>query len=1007
MSPQDEKQPFAKTLRRLSAINGIAFITLAVLCVLGLIFFEAELRWQPIVLGALTALVAALMFVQARLSHTTARQLQQETVRLLQARQETINRYHSLFEYANDSIYLVDAQTHRFLEVNQNVVKRLGYSRDELLSMTVDDINAPETWVELPAIFNMLQANRSAVYERVHVRKDGTRMPVEISSRLIEYGSRAVIQSFARDITERRLAEQKLRDNEARYRSVIEALSEGVVVYNANAAMETWNQSAERILGLTLSGGAEDGYRLLNPRWQAVREDGTPFLTYPAAVTLRTGEAQTNVVMGLKRPDTSDMTWLTVNSEPLYRPGEALPYGAVASFIDITEARRVNEELARARDEAVEIARAKTAFLATMSHELRTPMNGVIGMIDLLLETPLTDRQREMIEVIRTSGQTLLAIINDTLDYSKIEARRMVLEQRHFEPLEIIENVADLLGPEARHKGLSLMTFVDPAIPRILIGDSMRLHQIVLNLVGNAVKFTESGEVAVQTNLERLDEKRATLYCSVSDTGVGISEAARQRIFAPFIQGDDSMTRKYGGTGLGLAICKRLIDLMDGEIGLESVLGQGSTFWFRVALTLPSADASTRSESIERNVLRGQKVLIVDDSPMARGILNRYVTDFGASSASASDGAGALSLLRQAHAAGEPFNAVIIDLIMPGIDGMALASVIKQDAALAYTPLILLSATPNTEQAEQALAAGFVVFLSKPVKQPELLDALLAVLESSLASQESEHSEQNGTMTPAATGRPASAWRILLVEDNPTNQRVLALQLEKLGYHPQIVDNGQQALVALAVTPYDLVLMDCQMPDMDGFETTRRIRRAENGHARHIPIVALTANALDGDREQCLAAGMDDYITKPIRLKQLHTVITHWLPSAESADSSETLASASEQSVAAELAHVPTLDLKILAELSTLGKGNPAVLGRLIDIFLENTPKSLATLRTALVQTDAGSLRLTAHSLKSSSASYGATRLSNLCKELEVAARQNAWKDVAAQIYQKTLCGIG
>ncbi|MHB8750558.1 MAG: PAS domain-containing protein, partial [Aggregatilineales bacterium] len=227
MSPQDEKQPFAKTLRRLSAINGIAFITLAVLCVLGLIFFEAELRWQPIVLGALTALVAALMFVQARLSHTTARQLQQETVRLLQARQETINRYHSLFEYANDSIYLVDAQTHRFLEVNQNVVKRLGYSRDELLSMTVDDINAPETWVELPAIFNMLQANRSAVYERVHVRKDGTRMPVEISSRLIEYGSRAVIQSFARDITERRLAEQKLRDNEARYRSVIEALSEG------------------------------------------------------------------------------------------------------------------------------------------------------------------------------------------------------------------------------------------------------------------------------------------------------------------------------------------------------------------------------------------------------------------------------------------------------------------------------------------------------------------------------------------------------------------------------------------------------------------------------------------------------------------------------------------------------------------------------------------------------------------------------------------------------------
>lgn len=769
-------------------------------------------------------------------------------------------------------------------EFNASAERLTGYSADEMVGkQTVAAVRTPEDMAQRAKILEQLGPGIPHVSETVIIRKDGSRFPVELALAALrdENGVATGFVGIASDITERKMNEQRIRDSEMYYRSVIDALSEGVAVYDTNLRMQTWNRSAERILGLSLSDGPDGGHPLLGSEWSSIRGDGTPLPEemYPALIALRTGEPQTNVVVGLSKLGQNDPIWLSINSVPLYHDGETQLYGVVTSFIDITELRRTNAELANARDRALEAARAKSSFSAMISHELRTPMNGIIGVIDLLLDTSLNNSQRTMVKVMRTSGQTLLAIINDTLDFSKIDAGRMVLEQREFEPSTIIENVVGLLAPEAHLKGLALQTSVDSAIPYTLMGDSIRLHQILLNLVGNAVKFTERGEVTVQVKLEGLDTEHATLRFSVQDTGIGISETTRKRIFAPFVQGDDSMTRKYGGTGLGLAICKRLVEIMDGEIDVQSVFGQGSIFWFRVTFPVTASDKTSNNKAIERS--NGQSL-----------------------------------------------------------------------------------------------------------------------------------------------GR-----KILIVEDNPVNQQVLAMQLRGLGYQAHIVSGGPEAITTLTTASYDLIFMDCQMPGMDGFETTQRIRHLEEGErANRVPIVAFTANAMPGDREQCLAAGMDDYIAKPIHQHELQEVLSRWLPdftpdssSARRKQSAPTIEQNAKNGVPTSESEksdqggtqpsirngeldrdgeTPALDRAALADLSTLGKGNPAILVRLIDIFLENAPKSLAALRTALVQNDSGSLRLTAHSLKSTSASYGAMRLSVLCKALEAMAHTHDWSAISANIHQ-------
>ena len=562
------------------------------------------------------------------------------------------------------------------------------------------------------------------------------------------------------------------------------------------------------------------------------------------------------------------------------------------SFIidDVTELKRSEQRLRQLSAAAVESARLKSEFLANMSHEIRTPMNGIMGMTELLLETPLGDDQRDYASTVHDSAQALLTILNDILDFSKIEAGKLDLEHIDFEPRVVVESVADLLSPKAAEKHLALMTYIAPDAPSAVRGDPSRLRQILLNLVGNAIKFTTRGDVVVRVTLTEPTEQsgRATVRFTVSDTGIGLSENARQRLFQPFTQADGSTTRQYGGTGLGLSICRRLVELMGGDIAVESAEGQGSSFWFSIpfeaAQTAPSAPAHP---VVAPQRLAGRRVLVIDDNRAHRAILQNYFSAWGLRGAEASDAAAGLVKLREAASQGAPFEAAVVDYMMPGMDGMATAHAILADPAIRSTRLILLTAFDEVGLGQQALQAGFSAYLTKPVKQLSLVDALARALDA-LTPEELAARRMRGQPKPATASVAADAskprQRLLLAEDNAVNQKLALLQLERLGYQVDVAGNGRQALTMLSQRRYALVLMDCHMPEMDGYEATVAIRASEAPTGTRLPIIAMTANALQGDQDRCIAAGMDDYLSKPVTLDGLRKKLDQWMPTEEVAN---------------------------------------------------------------------------------------------------------------------------
>ncbi len=618
------------------------------------------------------------------------------------------------------------------------------------------------------------------------------------------------------------------------------------------------------------------------------------------------------------------------------------------------ELERLNAEaeLRRAKEAAEAASRAKSDFLANMSHEIRTPMNGVVGMADLLLDTKLTDRQREYARTILHSSHALLTIINDILDFSKIEAGKLELQNAPFNLRELVEEVGSLLAVQARNKDLELIVRLAPAVPASLLGDAGRLRQILMNLVGNAVKFTEKGHVLVEVECLETGALRTILRVSVADTGPGIPGELRGRLFEKFNQADNSSTRRFQGTGLGLAICRQLLTLMGAELDFHSQLGQGTTFYFN--LVLPVAEGLPRIEP--RESLQGLKTLVVDDSEVNRRVLMELLRSWSMPAAESASGAEALRLLRLACERGEPFQMAVLDQQMPQMDGVELVRAIKAQPDLANLVLLILTSSDSDEDRRRLNEMGVAGCLTKPARASQLFN----LLQNAWSAREKR--PQPAPSAPPAPTPPRLKGRVLVAEDNPVNQQIAQELARKCGCTVDLAGDGQEALDRLAAAEYGLILMDCAMPRLDGLEATREIRRHEAG-ARHTPIVALTAKAMQGDRERCLEAGMDDYLTKPLSAAALYAVLARHLPAAETTPATEII-----------------FDRE---QLQRLADGDMELARQVAATFRQELPRQLAELRQTAAAGDSARLARQLHSLKGSAGSLGGQTVRQLAQNLE------------------------
>jgi PAS domain S-box-containing protein len=678
----------------------------------------------------------------------------------------------------------------------------------------------------------------------------------------------AGIAGFALSLSEaeRKAAEDQLRAADARFKRAARGANDGLWELDV-ATREMWvsprfaemfGYDQQEFLGARQTFfeiiHIEDAARLRDAIERSIREDVLVDVEVRA------------------RPKAGDVRWYRVRGA-LERNAAGTPLTVSGSQRDITERQKYAMALLEATETAAAASQAKSQFLANMSHEIRTPMNGVIGMIELLLETPLNPMQLDYAETVRDSASALLTVINDILDFSKVEAGKLDLEMLDIDIRDTVEDAARLLAIQAHAKGLEVIALIDPSLPDLVRGDAGRLRQVLLNLGGNAVKFTQKGEVSIECKVARKDEHGLVVRCEVRDTGMGIPAPRVNALFKAFTQVDASTTRRFGGTGLGLSIAKRLVELMGGEVGVSSEEGAGSTFWFTARLGM--AHDTAKSRPAPPIALRGQRIIIVDDNMTNRKVLMGQLSLCGMDAVCASSADEALSLMRHAAAAGRAFEVALLDHQMPGCDGATLGKSILAEDDLRGARLILLTSSGQRGDGRLFSELGFAGYLLKPVTHRDLTDCLTMVL--GMQAEGWRMSTQPiVTRHALRSQRTREGHHILLAEDNVVNQKVACRILEKLGHRVDVAADGQAAFDAWQSGRYHLILMDCQMPVMDGYETTRKIREHESG-GKHIPIIALTAHAMKGADNECRAAGMDDYLSKPIDREQLRESLSRWL----------------------------------------------------------------------------------------------------------------------------------
>ena len=776
--------------------------------------------------------------------------------------------YRSIFENAIEGIFQTTPEG-QYLNVNPALATMYGYDGVEDLIKGLTAIDN-QLYVDPNRRHEFVVAMASGSvrgFESEIYRKDGSTMWISENARSVldSSGKLLYFEGMVEDITERKRLETDLHVSEQNLAAVINNIDDSIWSIDSSYRLATFNAtfalSFEEMFGVAVKVG-DNVIDLLPPDWRP--ED---VALYDRALAGEKFIVERRYQMG------EEERYYEISYNPIH--GNEGVSGVAVFSKDITERQRAHIALQAAMVSAESANRLKSEFLANMSHEIRTPMNGVIGMTDLLLMTDLTHEQREFARTVRVSGESLLIVINDILDFSKIEAGKLDLEIIDFELREVIDNTMDLLAAQAHSKGLELAAFIRPECPLELRGDPGRLRQVVNNLVGNAVKFTSQGEVVVTVSRVSETPTHARLRFEVRDTGIGIDPKAQANLFRAFSQADGSTTRKYGGTGLGLAISKKLVALMNGAMSVKSEAGKGSTFSFE-------ADFEKQTLSLKsaaRHDLNDLRVLIVDDNATNREILDHHTRDWKMRSALAASGPQALEMLR-ADAATDPFDLAILDMQMPDMDGLMLGREIKKDRTIAATRLVMLTSLGNQLDAEDMKAAGIEACVLKPVKQSRLYSRIAEILanHTPLARKVGQTgSVAMKRLTDAPPVKPeAKPTRILLAEDNIINQKVAVGLLNNIGYKADVANNGLEVLAALALKPYDLILMDCQMPELDGYETTQRIRATPE--YANLRIVAMTANAMRGESEKCIDAGMNDYLSKPVRLEALRDMLARWMP---------------------------------------------------------------------------------------------------------------------------------